>query len=209
MTLVAHRLSQWRGGRALFEEVSFTLLAGQVLWVRGANGTGKTSLLRLLAGLVQPAWGEVRWGGEPLQQAEPGLYVGHRTGLKDDLGATDNLRAMAALAGQPCDGPAAKRALATWGVPERAGQPVRVLSQGQRQRVALARLSLPATPALWILDEPYVGLDSGATALLTQRLGQHLQQGGVVVVTSHQAVSWPGQRSLVLQEGRPRSWQLH
>ncbi len=184
-----------RGGRSLFTGLSRQIDDGSLLRVEGPNGAGKTSLLRTVCGLVPPAQGEVRWRGNALpawgtsfnQQL---VYLGHAPALKDDLSAIENLQAALLLNGTAVSPEQAKNALAQTGLTQRTQVPVRALSQGQRKRVALARLPLSALAPLWVLDEPFNALDTAATAWLVGTLARHLEQGGIVVLTSHQAVSW-------------------
>ncbi|WP_298233887.1 cytochrome c biogenesis heme-transporting ATPase CcmA [uncultured Azohydromonas sp.] len=215
MSLQARHLSQSRGERVLFEALSFELRPGQALWVRGANGSGKTSLLRLLCGLAWPAAGEVAWHGKPIRglaeafQAQL-IYLGHAQGLKDELSAQENLCFAAALSGRPCSSAQARAALALLGLDAQARLPLRALSQGQRKRAALARLALPGTPALWVLDEPFSALDTAAIEGLQGLLGAHLARGGLAVYTTHQAAS-PASvspRELHLG-GEAGAWRLH
>lgn len=179
-----------RGDRRLFRSLNLQLPPGRLLRVEGANGSGKTSLLRLLAGLGLPAAGEVRWQGRPIRRqreayAQALLYLGHLGGLKDELTPTENLRIEAGLSGLAgVDDAAIAAALEQWGIRRQAQLPLRVLSAGQKRRAALARLSLSEAP-LWILDEPFNALDVDAVALLGRLLEAHLARGGLAVVTSH------------------------
>ena len=215
MSLQVRQLCQARGERVLFEELSFDLNPGEALWVRGANGSGKTSLLRLLCGLAWPVAGEVAWHGVPIRQQAEGFhdqlaYLGHAQGLKDDLSAEENLRFAAALAGRPCTGAQALAALGTLGLAAQARLPLRALSQGQRKRVALARLALPGAPALWVLDEPFSALDAAAVARLQALLDAHLGAGGLAVYTTHQDAAPAAVRPRVLSLGEEAaSWQGH
>lgn len=196
-------LSCIRGDRTLFRGLGFTLEAGQCLHLQGGNGVGKTSLLRIVAGLSPAARGEVRWHGELL--GSPGcqlpaqmLYLGHLLALKDELSAAENLVSGAAIAGNSVGAAQALDALKQLGLAGRTGLPVRVLSQGQKRRVALARLLLQQNP-LWVLDEPFVALDAAAHALIVQVLQRHVARGGMVLLTSHQPVDLGAQgRSLRL-----------
>ncbi|MFZ5511243.1 MAG: cytochrome c biogenesis heme-transporting ATPase CcmA [Pseudomonadota bacterium] len=181
-----------RGDRTLFKGLSFRLEAGQCLLVQGANGAGKTSLLRMLCGLMPPAAGEIRWQGEPLKRAGDDyrrtlLYCGHLNAVKEELTAEENVVAAAALAGRPVSLEAARRALREAGLKGREELPVRVLSQGQKRRVSLARLLLDGT-RLWVLDEPLTALDVHAVQWLAGVIDAHLARGGLAVVTSHQEV---------------------
>ncbi len=181
-----------RGGRALFQPVSFALHPGQALYLEGDNGAGKTTLLRALSGLSPLALGKVLWRGQSTAKARAGfhadlLFLGHALGLKDELHALENLQLAAAVSGQTLDRTQALDALATQGLKSRAHLPLRVLSQGQRRRVALARLQV-AQAHLWLLDEPFVALDAAAVQVLHGLLRAHLERGGALLFTSHQAV---------------------
>jgi heme exporter protein A len=192
-------LSCVRGDKTLFSGVSFALNAGEWLHLEGSNGSGKTSLLRTVTGFTPPAQGQVRWKGLSLAQAPEAfhadlLYLGHALALKDELSALENLEADAAIAARrfvPAD---ARAALQRLGLRGRARLPVRVLSQGQKRRVALARLLLQDAP-LWVLDEPFVALDAQAQALVADAISAHVQRGGMVLLTSHQALDLQGRGS--------------
>jgi heme exporter protein A len=181
-----------RGGRPLFATQSFSLEAGQAMHIEGDNGSGKTSLLRMVCGLSQSASGEVRWGGQAIAEVRSAffrdlLYVGHSLGLKDELSAVENLQTVSMLAGQPVSREQAFQALKSQGLGSRAHLPLRVLSQGQKRRVALARLQV-SKAKLWVLDEPFVALDRAAVETLQLVLQAHLQQEGILLFTSHQGV---------------------
>jgi heme exporter protein A len=188
--LETHDLACLRGDRRLFRGLNLAVAPGQLLRVEGANGAGKTSLLRLLAGLALPAAGEVHWAGQTIRRqresyAQALLYLGHLGGLKDELTAAENLQIEADLAGTPgVDAPRIAAALADWGLARQARLPLRVLSAGQRRRAALARLQLTEA-VLWILDEPFNALDVDAVAHLGRQIEAHLARGGLAVVTSH------------------------
>lgn len=193
-----------RGGRLLFDGLSLRLSAGQWLRVAGDNGAGKSSLLRLLAGLLPPAGGELLWRDAPLagQQERLGLerlYLGHEPALKDDLSPLENLQASCALAGDPVTQTQALDALHQAGLRGSTHRPVRQLSQGQRRRCALARLPLSRRRPLWVLDEPFNALDTAACQWLEQQIGAHLQAGGLAVITSHQPLALGGHPALALQ----------
>ncbi|MFY9514682.1 MAG: heme ABC exporter ATP-binding protein CcmA, partial [Rubrivivax sp.] len=176
--LSARRLACRRGERLLFRDLDLDLLPGQILWLRGRNGCGKTSLLRVLAGLAPPEAGT-------LQRHSRSAYLAHANALKDDLGALEALQFLALLHGHAADSAACTEALRRVGMFERRRAAVRTLSQGQRRRVALARLFLEPTAAAWILDEPFDALDSDAVAMLAAALQAHARSGGAVVLTSH------------------------
>jgi heme exporter protein A len=190
--LHAHGLACDRGDRRLFSSVDFAVAAGAWLQVEGANGAGKTSLLRILAGLAPAAAGRLDWDGRPVAAQRDDyhaalLYQGHAPAIKDDLSALENLRSAAAVGGRPLSEAAALAALQRIGLRGREDLPSRVLSQGQKRRVALARL-LCSDARLWILDEPFVALDMAAVTLLCGILDEHLTRGGLLVFTSHQPV---------------------
>ena len=182
-----------RGSRQLFGSLSTHVNPGQLLRVRGANGAGKTSLLRMLCGLLQPAQGQVLWHGKPLaiQREKLGrdlVYLGHAAALKDELSPLENLLDACVLGGQTPTTNAALAALRGAGLRGHERTPARRLSQGQRRRSALARLALSQSAPLWILDEPFNALDTAANAWLTGLIEIHLHSAGMVVLTSHQDV---------------------
>jgi len=182
-----------RGHRPLFAPASFELAPGQALHLQGDNGVGKTSLLRVICGLSPAHSGEVLWQGRPVREVASSFrqslfYLGHALSLKEELSALENLLLDAAMAGRSLEAPQALQALRELGLQGREHLPVRVMSQGQKRRVALARLSV--SPArLWVLDEPLVALDVRALAQLRQRLARHVLGGGLLLLTSHQALS--------------------
>lgn len=183
-----------RGGRTLFERLSCQVAPGRLLRVRGVNGAGKTSLLRMVCGLLPAADGQVLWRGEPIrdlaeQYCRELVYLGHASALKDDLTALENLQTTCLLGGIVVSREQAGAALAQAGLPGRQRTPARQLSQGQRRRVALARLVLSGRAPLWVLDEPFNALDTAATDWLCVLLQAQLERGGVVVLTSHQDVA--------------------
>jgi heme exporter protein A len=203
-TLAVHDLACARGDRLLFKGMNFSVQTGELLLVQGGNGQGKTSLLRLLTGLARPEEGEVRWRGQPIQRqrdvyhAEM-VYLGHANGVKDDLNPVENLRFADGLQGRRFDEPRAIATLERLGLDRCLDLPCRVLSFGQRRRVALAALLL-AGATLWILDEPLTGLDVHAVALMEGLIRDHVNAGGLVVATTHQALNLEGvkvQRLLV------------
>ncbi len=189
-----------RGERRLFTDVGFALEPGEWLHVQGANGSGKTSLMRLLVGLSPADAGEIRWRGEPTPSADfrrDLIYLGHHAAVKEDLTPLENLRLSAALDGVALDERAALAALIRLGLRGRENLPVRVLSAGQKRRVLLGRL-LTRPAVLWVLDEAFNALDVGAVHLLGELIAEHLAASGMAVLTSHQPLPVPGGKALVL-----------
>jgi heme exporter protein A len=185
-----------RGDNLLFTGLNFTLESGQLLQIEGANGSGKTSLLRIMAGLGRASEGEVRWEGLDILKQGPAYfahmaYLGHALGVKTELSAVENLRMALALAGRAFDAEAVSQALERVGLAGREDIPARALSAGQKQRVALARL-LACPARLWIMDEPFTALDGAGVGLVRSLLEAHVEQGGMAVLTSHQAVEVRG-----------------
>jgi heme exporter protein A len=194
--LAVDELACERGERLLFRSLRFGLGPGQVLLVQGGNGQGKTSLLRLLAGLARPDAGEVRWRGEPIARCRDTYhremaYLGHANGIKDELEPAENLRFRLGLQGRAFDAGRALKTLDRLGLSRCLELPCRALSFGQRRRVALAALLL-ADARLWILDEPLTGLDVHAVAQVEGLIRDHLQAGGLLVATTHQALNLAG-----------------
>ena len=190
--LSANDLSAVRGERLLFKQLNFSLKNGTVLYLQGANGTGKTTLLRMLCGLSKPYAGCINWCGDNINDLaeefhQHVLYIGHLPSIKEDLTALENLQFSLALTGEQFDLAEATDALKMLGLGKGLHLPTRVLSQGQKRRVALARLWLQDLP-LWVLDEPFTALDVDATHLLKQKIEQFAHAGGVVVMTTHQEV---------------------
>jgi len=192
MLRVSH-LSCSRGNKPLFADVSFALQAGQALHLEGDNGVGKTSLLRIICGLSPADAGEVCWQGKPIQQNATAFrsslfYLGHGLSLKEELSALENLMSDAAVSGRTLSQQQALVALARMGLRGREHLPLRVMSQGQKRRTALARLLASQAP-LWVLDEPFVALDVKAVDGLRGLLAEHVANGGMVLFTSHQPVT--------------------
>ncbi|GAB0150373.1 cytochrome c biogenesis heme-transporting ATPase CcmA [Marichromatium sp. PS1] len=181
-----------RGDRLLFSALDVEVGGGTLLHVRGRNGSGKTTLLRALCGLFTPERGEIRWRGTSITELGDEyhrdlLYFGHLNGIKGDLTGVENLRVTTTLDGARLDEQALWAALARIGLQGFEDLPTRMLSQGQKKRVALARLVLSRAP-LWVLDEPFTALDTAAVALLETLIAEHVAGGGIVVLTTHQDV---------------------
>ena len=190
--LTADNLVGVRGERLLFEKLNFKCSNGTVLYLQGANGTGKTTLLRTLCGLSKPYAGSINWCGENINSLAEEyykhvLYIGHLPGIKEDLTALENLQFSMALSGTPFHLLQAIEVLKMLGLARGLNLPTRMLSQGQKRRVALARLWLQDSP-LWVLDEPFTALDVAATELLKQKIETFANAGGMVIMTTHQEV---------------------
>jgi heme exporter protein A len=196
-----------RGERRLFTDLSFEAAPHTLLEVRGPNGSGKTSLLRNLCGLLPPAAGSIRWRGDDIQALGDDYraslaYLGHLSGVKDELNAIENLRFSAQAGSLPVDGNAIDGALERLGVRNFRHLPCKALSQGQRRRVALARLCLSASRTLWILDEPFTALDTAALAVVKALVESHLERGGIVILTTHQEVAIDARATRRVELGR-------
>ena len=195
--LAVHDLACERGGRRLFVGLDFAVAPGGALLLRGPNGSGKTSLLRILAGFLEPADGWLTWDGravaEDLQAYRSQIaHVGHLDAVKRALSVAENLAFWASLRGGEMAG-----ALDSLGIGHLAEVPARYLSAGQRRRLALARLAT-APAALWLLDEPTVTLDEASVGLVETLIARHRDGGGAVVAATHAALAIPGAAALEL-----------
>jgi heme exporter protein A len=198
-----------RGERVLFSGLALGVEPGTLLRVAGPNGTGKTSLLRLLCGLLQPTHGVIRWRGEAIRSLREDYwrslaYIGHLNGVKDDLTSAENLRASAGIAALDADERAVRAALHAVGLAGFEDSLARFLSQGQKRRIALARLFLSGGVPLWILDEPFTGLDARGVASLSALVAKHLGGGNIVILTTHQEVPIDAARAESIELGRGR-----
>ncbi len=193
--LQAQNLAARRGDALLFSDLSFSLAPGTALVIGGPNGSGKTTLLRMLAGLSHPAEGTIAWRGRPVRafdselRAET-LFIGHVPALKDELTALENLASLAQLHGSQASLEALREALGAWSLSRQRSLPARVLSQGQRRRIGLARLLL-LRRSLWLLDEPATALDDAGIVLLCEAIASHLAGGGIAVLATHQELALP------------------
>ena len=192
MTLVVKNLQCIRGDRELFTGLSFKLEKNQLMMLEGRNGSGKTTLLRALCGLYLPDQGEILWNGETIKQQDEAfrrelLYLGHYNSIKADLTVLENLRFNTLLSGEKPSDDELMAAIDKIGLYAFEDSPSSQLSQGQKRRVALARLLL-SNATLWILDEPFVALDIAAVELLESVISNHVAKGGMVILTTHQEV---------------------
>ena len=191
-----------RGGRPVFDHLSFALGAGELLALTGRNGSGKTTLLRALALLVRPEAGTILWQGANVQD-DPETWrgrlawLGHLDGLKGDLTVRENLLGAERLRGRPAADDRLDVALVAFDLTALAHRPVRTLSAGQRRRTALARVMLTQAP-LWLLDEPLNALDAPAQQAFRTVLQQHLAHGGLAIAATHADLGVPGARTFEL-----------
>jgi len=181
-----------RGDRSLFRAVTFSVRPGELLHVTGRNGAGKTTLLRTLCSLTRPAHGEIRWGGELIRALGEEYYrtlafVGHSNGIQGELTCAENLHAATGLHTRSSHD-AIMTAMTRLGLDGYARMPAKVLSQGQKRRLALARLLLLGKK-LWILDEPFSALDTDSVASMDGIIGEHVESGGMAILTSHQTLT--------------------
>ncbi|HXI62176.1 MAG TPA: cytochrome c biogenesis heme-transporting ATPase CcmA [Pyrinomonadaceae bacterium] len=192
-----------RGTRRLFKELSFSAENGELVELRGPNGSGKTSLLRILCGLAMPAAGEVRWNGSGIRSLGEEYfgavaYLGHQNAVKDELTAIENLRISSAVCGYALDKREAQEILKRVGLTQQQNLPARVLSAGQRRRLAMTRL-LTSKARLWILDEVLTSLDDAAMNLSREFISAHLKQDGIAIVATHQDLNLAAPRFQRLQ----------
>lgn len=208
--LEAINLNCVRGDRLLFRGVNFSLAPGGLLELRGPNGGGKTSLLRILCGLATPAEGEVRWNGTNIRTLREEYfgslaYVAHLNGVKDELTALENLLVARRVAGHELSKDEAEGTLERAGLINQRHLPTRVLSAGQRRRLALARL-LASSAKLWLLDEILTSLDDSGVNLVRKAITEHIDGGGLAIVATHQdlKLSPPGLQTINLANSADR-----
>jgi heme exporter protein A len=207
--LIAEDLACRRGERLVFAALSFCLPAGGALVLTGTNGSGKTSLLRLVATLIAPAAGRLSWGAAAVERDIAGYrarlhYVGHQDGIKPALTPRENLAFWAALrgGGRLEVAPALDAALAAFGLDAVADWPCRWLSAGQRRRLALARLLMAPAP-IWLLDEPTAALDRDGQERLEQAIMRHRAAGGRVLAATHSSISLDDADAIILDDFAP------
>lgn len=182
-----------RGTRRLFKDLSFSATRGELIELRGANGSGKTSLLRILCGLATPAAGEVRWQGKTIRSLGEEYfgavaYLAHQNAVKDELSAIENLRISSAVSGNALKRDQAQEILGRIGLGRQQNLTARSLSAGQRRRLALARL-LTSKATVWILDEVLTSLDDAAVKLSREFIDEHLKNGGIAIIATHQELN--------------------
>jgi heme exporter protein A len=196
--LTASDLACWRGQRLVFRGVNLALSAGASLHVTGTNGCGKSSLLRLVAGLVPPLRGHVSLHGQPLC-ADHLHYIGHLDALKPTLTLTETLALWATLLGANPTTTTLVEVLRKFNLHTLQHQPVKLLSAGQRRRLILCRLLLAPRP-IWLLDEPLNALDQPSQDILHTLVAEHRRSGGIILAASHEALPWPDLQLLDLQQ---------
>ena len=192
-----------RGTRRLFKDLNFSAESGELVELHGPNGSGKTSLLRILCGLATPAGGEVRWNGTSIRSLGEEYfgsvaYLAHQNAVKDELTAIENLRISSAVCGNALDKKEAQETLKRVGLTQQQNLPARALSAGQRRRLAMTRL-LTSTARLWILDEVLTSLDDTAMGLSREFIGDHLKKDGIAIVATHQDLNLAAPRFQRLQ----------
>ena len=197
--LEASRLECVRGNRTIFRDVSFAVRAGDCFRLTGPNGSGKTSLLRMLCGLLPSVRGSILWNGIEIQTLGEEYfssisYVGHRPGIKDELTAIENLQVSSGMCGNEISRKTAASALERLGLGSRMHLPARFLSEGERRRAAIARLVVGHS-SLWLLDEVLTSLDRTAVETILLLIEDHLSAGGMAIISTHQDLNLASGRS--------------
>jgi heme exporter protein A len=190
LMLEAINLTCVRGTRRLFKDLNFTVERGELIELRGPNGSGKTSLLRILCGLATPAAGDVLWDGKNIralreEYSSVVAYLGHQNAVKDELTAMENLRISSGVSGHSLSTAEAREVLEKMGLTQQQNLPARVLSAGQRRRLGMTRM-LTSKASLWILDEVLTSLDNVAMDLSREFITAHIKNGGAAIVATHQ-----------------------
>jgi heme exporter protein A len=203
--LSCHAISLERGQHCFFQELGVTLGDGGLLLIKGPNGSGKTTLLKMMAGILRPEMGQVTWDGELIQDnledyREQICFVGHKNGLKGTLSVRENLQFITELCGEPL---LLAAAIAYFKLEEVLDVPVNQLSAGWQRRVGLSRLIIANKP-VWLLDEPIANMDTEAIELLVKLIATRCDQGGMVVLSTHQPLDLPFGMELMLHDFRPR-----
>ena len=198
-------LESIRDDRTLFSKLNFELCTGQVVQIEGANGSGKTTLLRMICGMLLPISGEVRWNGENIlkdrsEYYEEMTYLGHAHGVKGDFTPLENLNFEKSLI-KTSDRYTSEEILQKVGLAGFEDIPSRTLSAGQRRRITLGRLLLTDS-RLWVLDEPFTSLDKQGQTLVEDLLVEHVDNGGMVLITSHQRINIHSSESIVVSLNR-------
>jgi heme exporter protein A len=200
--LSGRRIHVWRGDRHVLRSVDIDVLPGEVVHVAGPNGTGKTTLLRVLAGLLPAEEGAVGWRGRPIREDRDEFnaamaYLGHENALKGDLTSFENLHYSVGMR-RELSSEEIERTLDHLGILRCRDLPARVLSAGQRRRLAMSRIMLLGA-SLWILDEPFTNLDVSGVDLFSALIGDHVAAGGMTVLAAHQGLDVPGTRPRIVE----------
>ena len=191
--LSVNNLACWRNEQVLFKDINLSLSPQNVLFLQGENGSGKTSLLRILCGFRLPDEGEISWGDQPASSVpeyfENISYVGHKNGLKDELTVEENLNLMRSMA--TASDIKIEYVLKQIGLFKRSDVLARQLSAGQKRKLALARLMMTEN-SFWVLDEPFTSLDTSTVKFFESLIKQHIARGGMLILTSHHEIDLSG-----------------
>jgi heme exporter protein A len=203
--LLAENLIYEINDKLILNDLSLSVKTGEILFIEGGNGSGKTTLLRILCGLIQTDEGKVSWNRESIQDSRIDYYqlltyIGHATGVKPELTTLENMKFFSSISGLPCVDDM-QMAIDWVGLRGYENSPGRHLSYGQQRRIALSRLMIESS-LLWILDEPFSGLDQDMIEKLQQRFLQHTKEGGLIILTSHQTVNLDNMNCTRIKLGR-------